>query len=221
VAVPEALVVSLESTPDGAIDPAAAADIAARVERADAVLVGPGMLDLDATEPVVDALTAVMTSGVLVVDAGALDAVGRHPEWTRRLDGRVLLVPNPSEIERLGIDSDDLARAACEAAERFGAVVACRDAETWIATPDGSLFRDRHGTVGLATSGSGDVAAGVATGLVARGADPARAAMWAAAVHGRAGERLSARVAPVGFLARELLDEIPATMWELSGPCPS
>ena len=217
VAVPEALVVSLPSTPEGAIDPSAAGALVARASRAQAVLVGPGMLDTDAAEPIVDALTDAMTEGVLVVDAGALPAVGRHPEWTKRLDGRVLLVPNPSELECLEIDADDLRRGACEAATRFGAVVACRGPETWIATPDGTLFLDEHGTVGLATSGSGDVAGGLAAGLVARGADPVCAAIWAAALHGRAGERLSARVAPVGFLARELLDEVPATMRELQG----
>ena len=43
-----------------------------------------------------------------------------------------------------------------------------------------------------------------------------QAGVWAAYSHGRAGERLAARVGPTGFLARELLDEIPRVLVELS-----
>ncbi|HEX8687193.1 MAG TPA: MbtH family NRPS accessory protein, partial [Pyrinomonadaceae bacterium] len=72
------------------------------------------------------------------------------------------------------------------------------------------------GSVGLATSGSGDVLAGVIAGLVARGAEPLRAAAWGVYLHARAGERLSARLGTLGLLARELPGEIPPVMSELS-----
>jgi ADP-dependent NAD(P)H-hydrate dehydratase len=207
IAVPEARVVGLPERADGAIDPAQAAAVGELAQRSHAVLVGPGMLDVDAAEPVLDAVTAQCDEGVLVVDAGAIPAAGRHPEWIHRLGGRALLVPNPNELERLGCGSAE------EAADRFQAVVAVRAADTVVATPDGRCFVDRHGTVGLATSGSGDVAAGLAAGLAARSAAPEVAAVWAAALHGLAGERL----APIGFLARELLDEVPAVLAELGG----
>ena len=51
--------------------------------------------------------------------------------------------------------------------------------------------------------------AGAIAGLLARGADSAQAAVWATHLHAAAGDRLAARVAPVGFLARELCDELP------------
>jgi hydroxyethylthiazole kinase-like uncharacterized protein yjeF len=191
VAVPEARVI-------GGYDLAPAA-------RAAAVLVGPGMLDTEAAEPLLDALTAT-TPGVLVVDAGALPAAGRHPDWVRRLEGRAVLVPNPGELEVLGAED------ARSAAERFGAVVAVRGPETVVAAPGGGCWLDRHGTVGLATSGSGDVAAGIALGLAGGGAGPATAAVWMAAIQGRAGERLGG----LGFLARQLLDELPAAIADLA-----
>jgi NAD(P)H-hydrate repair Nnr-like enzyme with NAD(P)H-hydrate dehydratase domain len=71
------------------------------------------------------------------------------------------------------------------------------------------------GHPGLATAGGGDVLAGVVTGLLARGATPAQAACWATYLHAGAGDRLAARVGPVGFLARELVDEMPALLTEL------
>lgn len=44
----------------------------------------------------------------------------------------------------------------------------------------------------------------------------AQAACWGTD-RGTAGDRLAARVAPQGYLARELLDELPAVMVELGG----
>jgi NAD(P)H-hydrate repair Nnr-like enzyme with NAD(P)H-hydrate dehydratase domain len=68
---------------------------------------------------------------------------------------------------------------------------------------------------GLATSGSGDVLAGLVAGLLARGAEPAQAAVWAVALHARAGEALARRFGPLGTLARELAAEVPALMERL------
>ena len=71
------------------------------------------------------------------------------------------------------------------------------------------------GHSGLATSGSGDVLAGAVGGLLARGAEPAQAACWAKYLHAAAGERLAARIGRLGFLAREVLAELPLVLSEL------
>ncbi len=112
------------------------------------------------------------------------------------------------EIER------DPARHARVAAERFGVVVALKGEQTYVATPDGDLYRNDRGDIGLATSGSGDVLAGIIGGLIARGAVPVRAAIWGVALHARAGTRLAQRIG-LGFLARELPSEIPPLLREL------
>ena len=67
---------------------------------------------------------------------------------------------------------------------------------------------------GTGTSGSGDVLAGAVTGLLARGADAAQAACWATFLHSTAGDRLAARVGRLGFLARELVDQLPVVLSE-------
>jgi ADP-dependent NAD(P)H-hydrate dehydratase len=196
VAVPEARVMALG---EGTV---------ACAEGTTATLLGPGMLDRDRIEPLLDALTSSLGEAVLVLDAGALAVAAAHPAWVRRLGGRAMLLPNPSEFEALGLPD---ARAA---AEHFDAVVAVRGPETTVATPAGERYIDRHGCAGLATSGSGDVASGIALGLLARGATPVGAAVWAAALHGRAGELLG----DVGFIARELLDELPHAASDLGLP---
>ena len=71
--------------------------------------------------------------------------------------------------------------------------------------------------MGLATSGSGDVLAGIIAGLAARGADLAQAASWGVVMHARAGERLAERLGKLGYLARELCDEVPALLEQAAG----
>ena len=196
VAVPEARVCPLDK---------GVADLAVTCS---AALVGSGSVDADVLEPWLDLVTSSLRAdAALVVDAGALPIARRHPEWIRRLGGRALLLPNASELGALG------ARSGAEAAERFDAVVAVRGPTTTIATPTGERYVDRRGNAGLATSGSGDVAGGLALGLAARGGSVLGAAAWAMALHGRAGERLGGP----GFLARELLDEIPGAWRDLDG----
>jgi ADP-dependent NAD(P)H-hydrate dehydratase len=67
----------------------------------------------------------------------------------------------------------------------------------------------RDGNVGLATSGSGDVLAGVVTGLVGRVAAPFTATHWGVHLNAKAGDLAFQKIGPLGFLARELLLEIP------------
>jgi ADP-dependent NAD(P)H-hydrate dehydratase len=101
------------------------------------------------------------------------------------------------------------AELALGAAKQFGAVVVLKGSTSWIATPDGSLYRYDGGNVGLATSGSGDTLAGIVAGLSARGAPPLEAVAWGVYLHGSAGRALARRMGALGFLARELLAEIP------------
>lgn len=97
-------------------------------------------------------------------------------------------------------------------ARKFGAVVSCRGR---IAAPDGQQWEISTGYEGLGTSGSGDVLAGAVVGLLARGASPSQAACWATHAHAAAGDRLAAKVGALGYLARELVDELPAVLTEL------
>ena len=61
----------------------------------------------------------------------------------------------------------------------------------------------------------GDVLAGAISGVRARGTSSAQAACWGTHLHAAAADRLASRLGPLGFLARELADELPALMLEL------
>jgi ADP-dependent NAD(P)H-hydrate dehydratase len=219
ISLPEALVRGVPATEAGAIRGSSAELLLDLAQHASAVLIGPGMADEPETRGLVEQLLPDLT-GPLALDALGLAAVTADPACLRHLEGRVVLTPNPTELaialhaEPDEIDADP-AGAARRLAGQAGATVGLGGATSWIAAPDGRLWQDESGGAGLGVSGSGDVRAGVVAGLLARGAEPAQAAVWAAHLHGRAGERLAARVGRLGFLARELPPEIPRVLAEV------
>lgn len=218
--IPESMTISLPETDSGELAPGGAETICELAADCDAVVIGPGIGDPSAS---VDLLSRVIPhlEVTLVLDALGLAYVTEHRSGLTHLDGRVVLSPNPRELARsLGISEqeavDDPSGHARELAHTTQAVVVTGTTVSWIAAPDGRLWRDESGLPGLGISGSGDVKAGIIAGLLARGAGPAQAAAWATYGHGRAGERLAARVGATGFLARELLPEVPSVLMELS-----
>ena len=224
VALPEARIVSLPEAGSGGLDPGDATLELLRplVAGSDAVLVGSGALDAEATGMLLGRIVPEIDGGVLVVDAGALPVLADAPDLLLRLGDRAVVMPNPGEMATLlgrSIDAvtGDPAAALADAVGRLGVVVTLRGAETWTGAPGETPFADRSGDAGLATSGSGDVLAGLIAGLAARGADGVTAAVWASYVHAAAGQRCAARVGTLGYLARELLDEVPAVLGSL-GP---
>lgn len=215
IQVPEALTLSLPETDNGAVSEDAVEFLADLLTSAEAVLIGPGLYDLQQSQRLVAGLIErVGAESRVVLDAYALR--GLEPQTVEPVNGRVVLTPNTTEaaalLERDEDAMGDLAEAALEVAARFGAAVTLHG---HIADPNGRLWVDGSGHLGLGTSGSGDVLSGLVAGLLARGASTAQAACWGTHLHGTAGERLGARIARLGFLARELLDEVPQVMAEL------
>ena len=216
VSFPESGVIGLTETASGSIKGSAAAERCAEVVAgADAVLLGPGLDDADETADLVGALLPHLgDETALVLDAYAL---GVLPGLRDRLAGRSLrpvLTPNAEELGRLleldcEPDQDDVS----EAAERYSS---CVTAQGMIADGVGGNWRVPSGHPGLATAGSGDVLAGLVVGLLARAVEPEQAACWATYLHSMAGERLASSIGRVGFLARELVDQVPLVLAELS-----
>lgn len=212
IQVPEALVIGLPETGDGAVRGDPGDLLRGLVAEADVVAVGPGLTDIEATGELLRlVLDAAGRETALVLDAYALGALSHAPELLAGAGRKAVLTPNLTEARHLlGRDpGDDLDAEAVELAGRYDAVVSLYG---HITTPDGRAWREESGDAGLGTSGSGDVRAGLLAGLLSRGADPAQAACWAAFAHAVSGQRLVPRYGRIGFLARELLDEIPYTI---------
>jgi hydroxyethylthiazole kinase-like uncharacterized protein yjeF len=206
VVVPEAMVVGLASSTDGFT-------LSDQLERAlddvDAVVVGPGMVGDPPTELLEGVCGLLGDDALLVVDALALPAfVELDDDPRERIATRAIMTPNRQEAARLaGLpESSDTPEALRIASQTTGAVLTSFGA---VQAPDGRVWTTTTRTGGLGTSGSGDVLAGLVGGAAARCGDKLQAACWATYAHVEAGRRLAESVGEVGYLARELLDEIP------------
>lgn len=184
-----------------------------RLTRAlDAVVIGPAAGVGPQTAANLRALER--NGAALVVDADALTVFAGQPEQLfGALDRDDVLTPHAGEFERLfpGLlaerGREDAARIA---AERAGAVVLLKGADTIVAAPDGRATINRADAPWLATLGSGDVLAGLVGGLLAQGLDGYDAACAAAWIHAEAARRFGP-----GLIASDLPDLVPGVMRDI------
>ena len=218
-AVPEARVIALGENGDGSFRPGGIAAVEGALDSVAAVLAGPGMAESGGSIGFVRALLDKCRGVPVVLDAFAMDVVGAIGRFAQP----VLMTPHAGEMAHLlGIAKDevvrDAQRLARKAASTWNAVVALKGATTWIATPRGTCWRHSCREPGLATSGSGDVLAGLIAGFAARGLVLEQACAWGVVMHALAGETLSKKMGPLGYLARELPREVPALMKKIERP---
>ena len=141
----------------------------------------------------------IKTAGAAVLDAGALFCLPGD------LHENIVLTPHEGEFARAFPDIvGSREEKAAKAAEKTGAVVVLKGAQTLIAAPDGRMVVQEESSPYLASAGTGDVLAGIITGLLAQGMggfDAACAAVW---IHAQAGIKVG-----VGLVASDLPDIIP------------
>lgn len=186
---------------------------------ADAVVIGPGLTDNPA---VAEALRSLfMVEKPMLFDADALNMLSSFPELVMNRLSHTILTPHHGEMQRLLkcyelemlLDSDRLTKAQALAAKTESTVI-LKGHRTIIASIDRVVTVNSSGSPALATAGSGDVLAGMAGALLARGIDAFDASVTAAYVHGLAGE--TGKFGVRGLTADDIVDMIPEAMKETS-----
>ena len=215
VAMPEAMVMGLAEAGDGGFAGGAVDRIAEAAREVDAVVAGPGVKRSDMCKRMADVLLESDTA--LALDVALLETLEPHRERALERRSLPILLPNAKELASL-LDcrpehvEDNPIGCGIRAAELYRSVVLVKGVTSHIVTPGGECWTHEGGAPGLGVSGSGDVLAGIVGGLLARGAEPLNALLWAVWLHGEAGAQLAKKVGPIGFLAREIADEIPALL---------
>jgi hydroxyethylthiazole kinase-like uncharacterized protein yjeF len=212
IAMPEAMVVGLPEDDEGGFTSGAAKAIGAQAEEVDAVVAGPGMMKGEACAKIADALLA--SDARLALDAALLHSL--EPPDGGRSTAPVLL-PHVGELAALlDCEEEKIERdpVGCgrRAAELYRSLVLVKGVTSHVVTPEGAVWTYDGGAPGVGVSGSGDVLAGIVGALLARGAEPLTALLWAVWLHGEAGAALGKRIGPIGFLAREIAGEVPALL---------
>ena len=217
VAVPEARVIGYPETEDGCIDESGIEPLIGWARDAQAVAIGCGLKHGPPLETLCSRLLQSEAAAPLILDAAILDCLEPLEREVRRWSGGLILLPHAGEMASLlGCEEDEVEAdpIGCgrTCADRYGAVVLVKGVQSHVVSPGGEVWRYAGGGPGLGVSGSGDVLAGTVGGLLARGAAPLDALLWAVWAHGEAGRILGEKVGPLGFLAREIAGEVPALL---------
>ncbi len=215
VAMPEAMVIGLPEHRDGGFAGSAVGKIEELAADADAIAAGPGMSPGNICERISDVLLGSPAS--LALDAGILRSL--QPLEKAELDRPVMpiLLPHAGEladlleIDEAKVEADPI-KAGRRAAQLYCSVVLVKGVTSHVVHPDGRSWTYDGGAPGLGISGSGDVLAGIVGGLLSRAADPLAALLWGVWLHGEAGAALAKKIGPIGFLAREIAEQVPALL---------
>jgi hydroxyethylthiazole kinase-like uncharacterized protein yjeF len=203
--------VGLPAGPDGELDAATAARVLELAERAQAVVLGPGLGRSEGSRACVRALVRTLDRP-LVLDADALWALAGDAGALRGRTAPTVLTPHAGEaaallgMTREAVDAD---RPAAARALSGGSCVAVLKGARTLVSDGERVVVTMTGGPGLATMGTGDVLAGMTGALLAQGLDPIDAAVLAAHLHGAAGDAASDALTPVCCTAEDVLTYLP------------
>lgn len=190
-------------------------DLLERLNRCDAVVLGPGLGRLPQTEKLVVFLLERLEKPV-ILDADGINAAAAHIHVLRNRRRPTVVTPHEGEFLRLGGDlSLGREQAALAAVRALGCVMVLKGPGTVIAAPDGRTRLNTTGNCGMAKGGSGDILAGMIASLVGQGAEPFDAAACAVWLHGRAGDLCSRELTEYAMTPPDMIGRLPAVFREL------
>ncbi len=198
---------------NGHISSAATDEIIKLMEKADAILIGPGMGRSRDAVRIIESVLAKSTVPV-IVDADGINAVAENKNVLNGCTCPVIFTPHAVEMSRLAeLDKDYIEDnrivVSKEFAEEYGATVILKGHRTIVTASDGEQYINITGNSGLATGGSGDVLAGITASLCARGINEAKAAAMAVYIHGKAGDIAMEKYGIESVTATAVMESIP------------
>ncbi len=195
-------------------------------EKADAIVVGPGMGR--SSEAHARVVCLVRLDKPMVLDADALNILSEEKRWPSFFKARAVLTPHPGEMGRLNklmgrgpdVPTDDEGRIelATTASRAFGQVIVLKGHRTVVA--DGRrVYVNDTGDSTLSKAGAGDVLSGIIGCLLGQTVEPFEAAMIGVRLHGLAGEIAGKKWGRRGALARDVIEAIPEAARQENNEC--
>lgn len=180
------------------------------INKFDAVGIGCGIGTQPKTAEMLRNLFLKMTKPC-ILDADALNIIGQENDLLDIIPKNSILTPHPKEFERIFGESNssyDRMIKAQEAAMRYKLIIVLKGAHTLVAMPDATLYFNSTGNCGMATAGSGDVLAGILTGLLAQGYTPENAVKIGVFLHGLAGDLALNTESKESLIASDIIENI-------------
>ena len=157
----------------------------------------------------------------VILDADGINNIADSADWQTLFKADAVFTPHAAEMSRLlDLPMSEIQTNRIEtcrqAAIKWNKTVVLKGAYTVIASPDERVLVSPFANPGLATAGTGDVLAGIISGLAAQGLPLFEAAALGVYLHGLAGERVKNKLGVTGMLASDLLLEIPQAIKQLA-----
>jgi NAD(P)H-hydrate epimerase len=217
--VMEAMTTALPETLDGLLAESAFDKIKDMISGKKCLVFGPGV----GISPEIESLlrrTLPVLSIPVVIDADGLNNLAADVDMLKTAGAPIILTPHPGEMARLmgasvrQVQADRLT-CAREFARKYKLHLVLKGARSVIAHPDGKVYINPTGNSGMASGGMGDILTGVIGGLLAQGYAPEAATHMGVYLHGAAADHLAEQIGPVGFLASDVMNAIPAQIKKL------
>jgi NAD(P)H-hydrate epimerase len=226
----------------GVISSDAAKVLRKNIDRATTILIGPGFGLEDTTKEFIKSFITMgrdrnvnigfihdvkvdnETTSIhlpMVVDADGLKLMAKIDGWSGIIPSPAVLTPHPGEMAVLtGLSIDEIQENRIEIAKRYssswGHVIVLKGAYTVIADPKGQIAIVPVATPALAKAGTGDVLAGLITGLLAQGVEAFHAASAGAWIHANAGLLAAKRLGnTASVIASDVLNAVPQVLSDL------
>ena len=209
--LPECTLLPLKPCPQGGPSKENLDLLAEQLPHRRALLAGCGLTQSEDTSYLVHHLVEQCECSV-VLDADALN-VCKSGSLPHPKKGGLIVTPHPGEMSALTGKSiqeiqQNRVQAALDFARENQCIIALKGHHTIIASPDGQVFENPTGNPGLAKGGSGDVLAGMITGLVCGGLSPLDAAICGVYLHGKAADLCAEQKGQTTMLPHDILEDL-------------
>jgi hydroxyethylthiazole kinase-like uncharacterized protein yjeF len=178
-------------------------------------------IGMGTARPTIDAFKVFITQNLdtpLVLDADALNILAQQPELWQFVPKQSILTPHPKELSRLlgtwQNDFEKMAKVKVFAAQ-YQLYVLIKGANSAMVTPDGLIYFNSTGNVGMATGGSGDILTGILTALIGQGYSSREALLMGVYIHGRAADIVVTSIGVYSLLPSDIINYLSAAFLEL------
>lgn len=188
------------------------------VDRYQSIGIGIGM---GTGQYTVDALKVFIAQGMatpFVLDADALNILASDPALWDFIPKHSILTPHPKELSRIiGTWQTDFEKLVLvkEFSAKHQLYIVVKGANSAIVAPDGSIYFNSSGNVGMATGGSGDILTGMVSALVGQGYSSKEALLMGVYLHGRAADIAVRSIGVYSLLPSDIIDYLCRAFLEL------
>ncbi len=213
----EVMLLPLAQTNDGYLSFSAYGKISDFLKRAQVLLIGPGLGRHPSTQKLIRKIVGSQAIK-MVIDADGLNALAKHMDILkvdkRKAAGEIIITPHVKEMSRLlNSTAAKVQKRRKEVAKKFAQyyniTIILKGHQSVVAGSSGELYVNCTGNPGMATAGSGDVLAGIASAFLGQGLKAFQAAKYAAYLHGLAGDLAARQMSQISMIASDIIDKIP------------